>query len=261
METVRRRNQPLASQVKLTLRQRGAWDYSANGKLLKTGCLLRPQQRDFMRQLHAADFTQPAPPRVRCAAVPSRFTTYFDMRGRKRTARSASPCGTRANPDVYKLSALLHKYVGPTPNPQVVTKPPVPVGPRCLAMHTWGPVIYLQQTRSLRRRRPPIRGKRLMPRPARTLTIYANGAWSSFGFGKQKKGCLNRATMTTLRRLLRTAQFRNDPRQRVRCRAMPSMTTTIRSKRRSFTFRHPCGAALHPTLARLRNFVSRNVRR
>jgi len=278
-ETVRRRNQPIANQVKFVLRQRGAWSYSVGNKLLKTGCVLRNQYGDFIRTLHGANFRPPPRQHATCDALTERFIGYFDMRRRTRSAFSSTPCGSRANPDVYKVSALIHKYVGPSPAAPVVAvkppsyppKPPGPVAPRCLAMHTWGRVIYMEQTRSFRFRGgvgagAPSRPRR-MPRkpiavrPQRTLTVYANGAWRSTGYGKAKTGCLSRANITQMHRLLRSAQFRTDPRQRIRCRAIPSMTTTISSRSKRFSFSHPCGAALHPTLARLRNFVFRHVRR
>lgn len=155
------------------------------------------------------------------------------------------------------------------PPNQGFAKPPPPRNV-CLRQRR-GAVVYLEQTRYRRYRGPRPRPRiaphpQRMPRRRRVLpnrsgvTIYANGAWTRYQYGRLRQGCLRPRAMRRLRRLLRVAQFRRDPRQLPVCTAIPTMVTTISAGRHSFTFRHPCGLRVHPSLIRVRNFVRARTR-
>lgn len=153
------------------------------------------------------------------------------------------------------------------PPRQQFAKPPPPRN-RCLQHTRSTTVVYLEQTRSLYRGRVP--SPRIAPHPRRRrrpytyrsgVTVYSNGMWSRYGGrGRARRGCLNPTVMRRLRRLLRRARFRSDPRRVPVCAAVPSMVTTISAGRRSYTFRHPCGNSIHPSLVRLRRFVAMRAR-
>ena len=242
----------------LTIGRRGAWSYRRGKKVIRSGCLQPKQMRYLMSQLATADFRPPPQPRIRCAAVPGTFITYFDMRTPKRSAQSSTPCGTQANADVYKLSRQVHSYIGARPPLYVAQPKPIPRPlPRCLQMHSPGPVVYREQSY-------PLRGRHMgkyKPKYTSTLAVYANGAWIRQDGGAPRRGCLPPATIKRLRMMLRTTQFRKDPRTRVTCRALPTTATKLSSPRKgSFVYRHPCGMPPHPSLVRLRRFVNQHTR-
>jgi len=153
---------------------------------------------------------------------------------------------------------LLKPGTRPMPRQRFAQPPPPRFNQNCLKQRGWGRVIYLEQTRSTFRRRPRPRPRGFAPRRVplrRGVTIYSNGAWRRYGYGRTRQGCLNQVALHQLRRTIRRAKFSRDPRPHAVCKALPRWVTTVGSGRRSYTFRHPCAARIHPTLSRLRNYT------
>lgn len=154
----------------------------------------------------------------------------------------------------------------PQPASQPFAQPPGQLNQRCLRMHTFGRAVYSEMTRDFRRRPrrfpPPATGIAPRRRPApwsRHLTIWQNGAWQITVGGQRRAGCLARHEVMRLQRLLANAQFRADPRITVTCAAVATGSTTITAGRRNYTFTHPCGRPLDPSLARARRLAHRLV--
>lgn len=262
--TSRRTNQKPVD--KITLLANGRWNRARQlgaGQTFTHGCLPRPLYREFVNLMARSNFKAPPRPRINCRAVPRNFTTYRDLI-RKRTAFSSSPCGRRANADVYKLSARLSALLSksPTHNPPTTAK-----------CKPGGPAFYMEITSPLRgwRGRPHrggIKGKpapgmrRPAPRrPAPTmprLIVYKNGYWLYRAQRVNRTGCIPARDMARVIRAAKQAKRGRDTKQRVVCKAINNRQTTIYVRNKAYySWARPCGIRPNPSLMRLYSLVHR----